>query len=348
MAQPPVQLIKLQPAGPAINTFKYHIAKVVSAGKASATGNLIETGIDKKPSTLKVQIDGGSFVLEKFMKASVESADKATPVIVQIKTLKVTEALLPNGRINGSLSTAIEFSLQKPDTILYLTDYKATSAYQRNAGNAKQIEPLLATTLRNSMVYLDNWINANADNNIKLAKAVKSTFKYHSEQPEGDTIYYDANRPLKWQDFQAPQPRYSKFGAEIFASLGYAEQTKLSKGIIEVEIDLKVYMPKSASWVLERSSYGLNHEQRHYDIVRLVAEHFRKKIEETALPVDNYDGPINVAYFDALYELDKLQKQYDAETEHGINRYQQEIWNKKISDELYKLGIKQSQELSSL
>ncbi len=82
------------------------------------------------------------------------------------------------------------------------------------------------------------------------------------------------------------------------------------------------------------SDYALNHEQRHFDIAKIAAEHFKRKLASEQLPVDNYDGFINYDYLDAYREMDKLQEQYDKETDHGANHAAQEGWDRKIDEEL--------------
>ena len=133
-----------------------------------------------------------------------------------------------------------------------------------------------------------------------------------------------------------------RFEAEIFAGIGYAEQAEVAKGIINLNIALKVYAPKSDCLVKAgvRDKYTLNHEQRHFDIEKLVGEHFKHKISAMHLPVDNFDGPINVEYLETLREATRLQKQYDAETQHGVDQQAQALWNEKIDKELETYGIK--------
>ncbi|RYE23778.1 MAG: DUF922 domain-containing protein, partial [Sphingobacteriaceae bacterium] len=90
------------------------------------------------------------------------------------------------------------------------------------------------------------------------------------------------------------------------------------------------------------NDYTLNHEQRHFDLVKIAAKHFEQKLREATLPVTNYDGVLNVQFYESFREMNRLQKQYDAETEHGLNLVQQEIWNKRIDLDLNALGIKQN------
>jgi hypothetical protein len=295
-----------------------------------------------KPNAVKVELKGGTAAIKNFINYSLPVNKSLRPVIIKLKALKVTETPLTGGRVKGQVTLLISFGLKQEYDVVHLTDYTGNATYQRTAGPAQQIEPLLRSTITNSLVYLNNWMNARADNNIKLARSVQIKFNDYTEPVEGDTIYYNTNRPLKWTDFQQKPRLDSKHGAEIFASLGYNEHVELIKGVVIVKIDLKVYAPKSACWVRGdvKDAYGLNHEQRHFDIVKLVAEHFKQAIQAEKLSVNNYDGTINVAYFDALREIDKLQKQYDSETQHSINTYQQQLWNNKIDKELQKLSIK--------
>src|SRR5437879_3205619 len=104
---------------------------------------------------------------------------------------------------------------------------------------------------------------------------------------------------------------------------------------------IKVYVAKSDCWVRggNPDDYILNHEQRHFDIEKLESENFKRKILAMELPVDNFDGPVNVEYLETLREATRMQKQYDTETRHGQDRQAQEQWNEKIDKELKAYGL---------
>ncbi|HVV54206.1 MAG TPA: hypothetical protein VHC47_02710, partial [Mucilaginibacter sp.] len=163
----------------------------------------------------------------------------------------------------------------------------------------------------------------------------------YAENPEGDTIYYSVKRPLTWADFR-DGVMDDAFQAEVFTSIGYTEKMAVSKGVVILDIALKVDLPKSDCLVKPggRDDYALNHEQRHFDIAKIVAERFKHKILAMQLPVDDYDGPIDMQYFETLRELTAMQKRYDNETRHGLDRAMQAEWDKKIDQELKTDGIK--------
>lgn len=335
--------IELQDQRLAINPKEFYVADVIDERKDKVFARILSASVPpvKGTANLSVEMKGGFATVKSYIENNLSANHKLRPVIITIKTLKISESPLSDGRVDGQIKMELSFGLQKGDEVTHLTAYTGSAAYQRKAGPPQQVEPVLRSTINNGLIYLNNWMNAQADNNIKLAKGVKVSFADYSEPEEGDTIYYNINRPLKWTDFRAKPQYSSKYGAEVFASLGYTEDVKLINGIINIKLAMKVYVPKSACWVKEfgAGDYHLNHEQRHFDIVKLVAERFKLQLSQMKLSTDNYDGPINVAYFDALREIDKLQKQYDSETQHSINTYQQKQWCDKIDKELAASGI---------
>ena len=284
---------------------------------------------------------GGSFAaIKRFIGHNLPKNKTLRPLIIRLKQFKAGELLLEGGHINGDVSLIMSFSLLRDDCdTIHLVDYNGKTKYTRSGGPIQDAEPTLRHMLENGLTYLNSWMNRQAPVNINLAKTVKVTFTDHTEKTEGDTIYYSFNRPLSWDDFRGKVPQ-SRFDAEVFATIGYNEKTTVTNGAINLELDMKVCLPKSDCWVKagDQNDYALNHEQRHFDIARIVAEHFKQRIRAENLPVSNYDGPINVDYLDAYREMDSLQKQYDAETHHGGDHAAQERWNEKIDKELKLIG----------
>src|SRR6185312_644094 len=245
------------------------------------------------------------------------------------------------GKINGHLVVSLSFALQRDYGIVTgLVDYSGGLRYTRPDTQTDMPESIIRQGIENALVYFNTWINKYAGSDIRLAKAVKVRFTDYTEKPEGDTIYYSTKRPLRWEDFKDKQ-RTSEYAAAVFAGIGYVEHTEVNKGTIDLNIEVKVYLPKSAAWTRGGlDSYSLNHEQRHFDIAKIVGEHFKQKITAMNLPVATYDGYINEQYLETLREADRMQKQYDRETRHGSDRQAQDEWNEKIDNELKSLGVK--------
>jgi hypothetical protein len=298
---------------------------------------------NNQPKLSPVDLHGGTLVaIKQFIDRNLPANKSLHPVIISLKKFQVTESALAGGRIEGHVSLVMSFGLDKgEDSVLHLADYAGNAVYNRSAGPPQDIEPTLRHLLENSLIYINTWMDRQAGSNIKLAKTVKVTFTDYTEKPEGDTIYYAVNRPLSWNDFQSKIPS-GRYDAEIFPAIGYNEDIKVANSVINMKLVIKVSLPKSACWVKSGNAndYTLNHEQRHFDIAKIAAEHFKRKISAENLPVDNFEGPVNMDYLDAYREMDSLQKQYDDETRHGTDQSAQQQWNKRIDKELKELGVK--------
>jgi hypothetical protein len=340
-----VAYITLQNQALGISPKEFYIAAVDDGRKDNTHIGQLQPyakNTGKQTEAYGIDFKGGIAAVKNFISYALPADKSRRPLIVKLNTLNVTESPVSNGLVKGDIKLSVSFYLQNGEDAVHLVDYNTNTTYQRKPGPAQQIEPLLRSALTNSLLYLNNWMNAQAGSNIKLAKSVKVSFTDYNEPGEGDTVYYNINRPLTWADFKGKQQTGTRNGAEVFASMGYDERISVSNSIVNITLAIKVYLPKSASWVSMDAvnAYSLNHEQRHFDIAKLVAEHFKQQIAAEKLPPDNYDGTINMAYLDALREMNDMQKKYDAETGHGTNTYRQQLWNTRIDDELAALGIK--------
>jgi hypothetical protein len=158
-------------------------------------------------------------------------------------------------------------------------------------------------------------------------------------KPTSDTIYHDINKRLTWKDFKG-EPDTKHFGGAVTAS-GYAfdADIKMEGKIIYLNIGVYVFFTKSQSWKKPsiNSDYHLLHEQVHFDITRLGAESFIKRLIHAKFTKDNYNQVLDAIFDKSYNENIALQEQYDKETQHSINRQVQLIWNDKIAAEIKKI-----------
>ncbi|RYE31457.1 MAG: hypothetical protein EOP42_10565 [Sphingobacteriaceae bacterium] len=298
--------------------------------------------LKQKPVLQEADLQGGGLnAIQNFIWQSFPQDKKSRPIVIRLKECKVTESLAAPGRVEGKLALSLAFDLAADPENIHLTDYRIDTKYNRPDNQLNLVEPALRESLISALKYFNNWMNSQANSNPKLATNVKVIFKDFKEKAEGDTIYYAVNRPLTWNDFQE-KPRSGKFAAVVFPSLAFEEKHEIINGEIRLHIDMKVYVPKSACWVKDgaQNDYTLNHEQRHFDIAAIVGKRFERKINAAKLPVSNFNGIINVEYYESFREMNHLQDQYDNETQHGLNTTQQEQWNKRIDRDLNTLGVK--------
>ena len=128
----------------------------------------------------------------------------------------------------------------------------------------------------------------------------------------------------------------------VMPNIGYDQQEEIKDGVIHVTITLKTFLAKNDCWlgVPYKDNYILNHEQRHFDLVRLVAERFRRKATSDSLTVEDYNSILQLQYLKSFTEMNHLQDQYDAETHGGLDVAAQERWNRRIEEDLKRYGVR--------
>lgn len=316
---------------------EFYIAGVNDERNDKLLLQLIVKDPANKPVTKAMDLQGGTATAVKgFVTHNLPRDKMLRPVMISIKEFKLVETVLADGRIDGRLKLHLSFSLQKPYGTEQLVDYKGGLHYTRDFNNTTTAAHSLSGILTASLVYFNDWIKANTATNRKLAKDVQLSFTDYTEKPEGDTIYYSSKRPLTWADFQSHIRPSRQFEAQVMPGIGYDQEAEMTKGTIHVKIAMKAYVPKSACWAdySGRDNYTLNHEQRHFDIVKIISERFKQKILSRQLTPDNFEAIINMQYLDSYRDMDVMQTAYDKETGHGINRSVQAMWNDRIDKEL--------------
>jgi len=325
----------------AIKPDGFYIASV-TGGTANngVLGQLISKDNSNKILAKPATLSGGTAKsIGVYINRNMPRDQSQRPVVLTINELNLKETVTSTGTVEGHIKLFVSFGLQKNYGTEHLVDYRAGLQYTRDPGNSDAHDFYLRSILNNSLVYLNGWMKENQDNSRKLAKNVKVSFSNYTEKPERDTIYYASSRPLTWDDFQStsrPNPRYE---AQVIPGFGYNQETKVNKGTIQVRIELKTFLPKSAAMVnyYSKTSYNLNHEQRHFDIARIISGQFQQKILAKDLTPDTFEALINMQYLDSYRDMDAMQKAYDAETNHGTNTFVQDKWNKRIDGALQSL-----------
>ncbi|RZL13662.1 MAG: hypothetical protein EOO89_17175 [Pedobacter sp.] len=273
-----------------------------------------------------------AMVLTKFIADNLPKNPSLKPVVIDIKELRVTESPGKANLVNGEIKIALTFSLRKEETSQHLLNYTGGVKYTRLATNKVALEQHLRNLDKSAMLYFNKWMNDNIGSSRVIASGVKIHFKQFKEDLEGDTIFYASSRPLTWSDFQSKYKRSNKYAALVMPNIAYDQDEKIKDGIIHVTLTLKTFLAKSDCWLGSsyKDDYMLNHEQRHFDVAKIINEQFRKQLLKANLNPDNYEAVINMQYLDSYRDMNKMQKAYDTETSHGLNRAAQQSWNKRI------------------
>ena len=165
-----------------------------------------------------------------------------------------------------------------------------------------------------------------------LANAQVSTNVYWTDQTEmnkNNTIYYNPEKKLVWDDFKGVPGPPSPVAAITASGFGYKANMNSSGGKGEINISVYCYFNKKGSWVRQGKTtlYILNHEQHHFDVSYLAAGIFMNKIKNTVITTSNINSVLPKIYKECCDMMNKMQDDYDGQTMNGQLEDKQKKWN---------------------
>lgn len=327
-------IVSLSSQGEEISEKRYDIEEVIDLRiKKGKIGDVHDINGKLQVVELKEGLDDEA---RQFFKRRVNPLGQNVQKIqVRIFELNLVEkAGLKNKVYEGDVQLVIGFFKKGEFEPLHLVDFTGSIQYRRSPNRMDMIPEVVNKIFLNASEYFDTWMNMQVMNNPNLATEVQLEIIDRVKASHRDTVYYDPNRPLVWGDF-ADQPRgKSKFNASIFTSFAIQGKTTVEAGKIIQILEIDIYMLPDQSWVKSPSDYSLNHEQRHFDVVRVVVDRFIDRLQNLRLDPDWYEATINDAFFDAYREMNRLQEIYDKETSHGMDVQAQDRWNRMLDEAL--------------
>ncbi|MBB6002976.1 hypothetical protein [Arcicella rosea] len=291
---------------------------------------------EKEDVYLKL-LNGTAKASNEFLTKFSKKNNASYPIVLTIKELKVVEKIVNSKIVNGSSEIKVEFGFMRDSTLITLTSYQTKISFTRSFNVTARYQYLIGRLFDKSLLYFDQWISINYDKSPLLIKAVQLNIKpdYGIDNPiSGDTVFWSNKYKLSWKDFEGKKPLSTKYAAQVFTNFEYNALANIKNGVLMIDLQLKAYMLKSASWTsLTLSEEHLAHEQLHFDITKVIAERYKKKASKM-LTIDDYDSELQLLFIEMYRELNRLQKEYDAESNHSINFVGQQKWQSLISDEL--------------
>ena len=157
--------------------------------------------------------------------------------------------------------------------------------------------------------------------------------------PKSDTIYFDFNRKLSWNDFQGNVPAAAPWGAMTASGFSFNSSMNEYENNLHISVGVYTFFTKDDSWKKPEinSAYHLEHEQHHFDITRLYAQKLVDEIKKADFTKSNYRKLLYLIFDKVYAESLVYQREYDQETKNSMNIEKQKEWNKKISTEMKKL-----------
>lgn len=148
-----------------------------------------------------------------------------------------------------------------------------------------------------------------------------------SDERDKNFVYWDT-RQITWEDFKGRAPSSSPYVAMTWSAIRFAYAGEGSNLSISVET---VFDPKQ-SWKKKNiTDFILKHEQGHFDLTEIHSRMLRKDIQETKFKkYESIDTDLQKLFQKNFNACDKMQDQYDKETDHSKKKEQQLEWDIKI------------------
>lgn len=138
-------------------------------------------------------------------------------------------------------------------------------------------------------------------------------------------------RKLTWADYSGKVDASSSFGAMTEYQFSYrvSEMEKSSDSIYFKNIEVILNFDHQKSWVKKdmMTDALLEHEQGHFNIGLMCVREFLTTIKSTKFIKAQYSARLKQIFQVVSNKYRQMHTQYDAETNHSINRTAQEKWN---------------------
>lgn len=271
--------------------------------------------------------------LERDVNSAVQRALRMSPlphpVIFSLEKAQRQE--IPQGKImQGKLTWTYTWSRLTPlqDTIPVFSTTQSVK-YQRTQSWDDAWKKISPTVGSSTLTYAQAWWKRNGGGSSALIDSVRLEWLPDLAAEDPDTLYHPV-KSLEWTDFSGAPPFMSRFGAEIFTSMGFSMEMEVKNHILHIRLQGKCYMIRGISWVRASSlhAYALAHEQLHFDITQRSLAYWKGLVND--IPPywhpDDWSSAIQQAYLKAFRQMNQWQNQYDTETQHGQNKATQSSW----------------------
>jgi len=344
-SRPLRDIITLRPESLSFSPGDYHIATVTDrrSGAALRLGQWFTAA--NQPAT-QVDLPGGTAAgIWQFIRQNLRQNPKFRAVAMRLRECRVNETAKGN-RVDGTFTFAVTFELLRnsdgEDQPVKLTDFRTQGQYTRPASQTQVVEQSVRQSVVAALRTFDNYMKKEGKGDGRLATQIKVKLVDYVRNLDNDTVFYSLDRPLAWSDFQAPPRLGSRYAAEVNPNFAYEGRSRVMNGVVELTLIIKTYTLKSGSWArpVALNPYSLNHEQRHFDIAKIVSERFKNKLNPDSLSIEDYNSNVQYQFLESFREMGRLQELYDDETNHGLNVAAQERWNSRIDADLQLYGLR--------
>lgn len=148
-----------------------------------------------------------------------------------------------------------------------------------------------------------------------------------AQEKNEELLNWSASRKLTWNDYKAQPAPGNDDAASTTTYLGIEYHITSSRFGFKIQSRFS----KTRSWGRYKEDYVLSHEQGHFDIAELFARKLNQEMSAYRFNKKTFQQDLDKIYKNILDEKEKMQNDYDTETNHSINKEKQAEWLKQIA-----------------
>lgn len=147
-----------------------------------------------------------------------------------------------------------------------------------------------------------------------------------------ERIAWEANKRLSWQDFKGNPNANGSFVASTSSGMSQSYVIDNNGLLNKKETHVTAHFYPEYSWYSTKDTTAglLKHEQTHFDITEIHARILHRRIQSYAF-TSNSKAEVKALYEEVEDERRAMQRAFDKETNHSINREEEKKWEAKIA-----------------
>jgi len=162
-------------------------------------------------------------------------------------------------------------------------------------------------------------------------------FLFNAEN-NGATIEWTESHKLSWTDFKGDIETNSDAAAVTASGITFSFSVRKTDGrITSFEAQASAHFYPENSWFIKSrcNDHILAHEQLHFDITELHVRIFRYKLAQLEVS-QNIKSELQALHKSVNKDLAEMQRKYDTQSEHSINKELQTHWAAYVAENLKK------------
>jgi hypothetical protein len=322
---------------PKYDTTKYTPLHFYIAAVVDKTGTADSIGFSLQPRSVKpqkVSLKEGTVTFFKKYTGNLLKADSSLyPVLLVISELSLADERYKNVGDETTLKYKLEVhSLYKNDTF-EVTHYFGQQRFRTTLGDKKKYDSMFLG-LSTFWPHVDEVFKELLDKHRTFCKGVKLNINVRSQASNADSLFYNGQRLLTWDDYRGEAEKKDAILSYIF--INYDANSSYDKGYVIVDVDLETVFSRTDSWVhggMETTNV-LNHDNYKFRLAYLHMLRLKKELETIGLTYDNYKTEIPAMYRKNQKEANAAFNAYDKETAYGARKKEQLRWQQTIDDDI--------------